>query len=257
MLSESLRKINFSYNLLENSCGDVISNIISKQNSIKGSKTWKSSLRSTEVLPLNSGITEIILSYNEINDKAIETISCSLHHDTFIRALDISNNKITSEGFKEIMNLLEVNTTILYINIKESQLPLNVSLMYSIIEKLCFNLEGYKNSLWQNNDNEWQDKIADMMDYFDKLPDNYKYSEIKIDIKKNPKNKGANEKEIKLRKGLGSQHPELQHIASNKILQGCQNCVKFERELFQSRSQCIDLQLQNNNLTRKLQKIKS
>lgn len=249
LCSKSLKTINLDRNELGSASGEILGCVISIQNSVKESNLWKSSLRTLENVNCNPNLTEISLSYNNFNDKAVVYISRPLSFDTCIKSLDFEGNKISSEGYKEILNLLEVNNSLVCINLVKNQSPEDLDVMHSIVERLVFNLNEYKKDLWFDKDVEWDAKIIEISSYFEGF--------TKAAKKFGKKTAETPKKLLRTDKKTGeftSNHTELHRIHSQKPIDNCRNCANFEKELFHSKSQCIELQLQNNNLIRKLEK---
>ena len=250
LYGKSLKVINLDNNQLEIECGEILGHVISCQNSLRENKLWKNSLRSPESRDSDSKLYEISLACNKLQDKFIVHISRYLCYDSCINGLNLQGNCITNEGYLEIMRLMELNNSLVYINLMDNQPPKDLELLHSIVEKLAYNLQEYKSKLWFDSEVEWDSRIMEMAAYIDsfsrisrKRPQSSKRSPgkklLRTDVKVNTESPVF-------------QHLELQRVNAHKPVRTCDNCDNFERELFHSKSQCIALQLKNNTLLRKL-----
>jgi hypothetical protein len=234
---KELGKIDLSFNLLENDGCDIVSRVISRVNSCQVELEWSHGLRNGHPAPQLGGLREVNLSHNKITDKGLINLTHGLFYDDFVKVLDLSGNLLTSSSFQEIFNLLQTNSALIIVNLLENSKTQDSKIISGIIDKLY---ENFQRNHWKFDEIKWLKMVEDV-----KLCIFYaggKEKDVKEKIKKGLK-----------RIGLGSHHKELHLRGDKKILVGCDKCELFERELFKSKSQCVDLKIQNNLLQKKLE----
>lgn len=248
--NEALSKIDLSHNFLKGNCGEILGTIISKRCGSENIGRWKKSLRNNENFIIEGGLLELILNHNKLTDKTMINLSQSLTYDSFLKCLDLSYNCLTAASFKEILSLLENNTSLIFIDMKGNIKSFDPNLLHSIIEKLLFNYDFLKSQLWFTASEEWENKISELQIFFNEECQ----KDIKP-IKKATKSLSRSPEKGQLtRLGLGSLHSPLHKTSDCKKNKNCNKCEQFERELFKSKSQVIDLILQNNKLAKQLKK---
>ncbi|OMJ69224.1 hypothetical protein SteCoe_33097 [Stentor coeruleus] len=248
--NESISKIDLSHNFLKSNCGEILGTIISKRCGSENIGRWKKSLRNNENFIIEGGLLELGLNHNKLTDKTVINLSQSLTYDSFLKCLDLSYNSLTAASFNEILSLLENNTSLIFIDMKGNIKCFDPSLLHSIIEKLLFNYDFLKSQLWFTASEDWENKIAELQNFF-----NEECQKDLKPIKKATKSLSRSPEKGQLnRLGLGSLHSPLQKTSDCKKHKNCNKCDQFERELFKSKSQVIDLIMQNNQLVKKLKK---
>jgi hypothetical protein len=241
MKLNSLKRIDLSHNALKDEAGAVIGNAISNINNSQSQNVWKQNLREQKLPVLQKGLTEVCLSFNSIGDKGIVHLSHALFYDTILQSLELSNNKITHTGYEEIENVLITNSALIYINLRSNEPP-RVELIYNIVDKLIRNYNSNKEQFWFNEE-DWEEKIEDMQNFLHLVNND---SEMHTERRKG----------LKKRVGLGSEHTPLHLLGNKQEMKSCDKCEEFERELFKSKSQCVDLKIENNRLMKMIEKNK-
>lgn len=248
-----LIKLDLSHNCLQNDSCDIISNILSKVNSIQIELNWTSGLRSGLQTSTLGGLKELDLSHNEIPDKGLVNLTHGLFYDEFLKVLNLSHNKLTMSAYKEISNLLETNSSLIIIELKDNEKTNSMKLISEITEKLYLN---FQRDQWLVNEDKWQNRIEKLqkMIFVDEGAKGVK-KKVRC-VKGNAAVNGKKSKRVRNGLGLGSAHRGLHEAEVKKSFASCDKCEEFERELFKSKSQCVDLQIKNNMLEKKLESVK-
>lgn len=119
--------------------------IISSQGQRKDEIIWSLGLRGEKPAEdLNvKGLCEVILSNNNLNDESMADMASFLKFDTWLRSLNISNNKVTKNGVIEIIKMLGQNSSLLSIDMRENE-GFNRKASEIILERLRKNMMAFK-----------------------------------------------------------------------------------------------------------------
>jgi hypothetical protein len=116
---ESIEVIDLPGNKLTDKAGNMIGRIISRQCQRRDQVVWMYGLRNER--PNNNdytkGLLSINLSNNLISDITAEEISNALANDSYIRSINLRNNKISLEGCKDFIKVLRKNLTLLNLDL--------------------------------------------------------------------------------------------------------------------------------------------
>lgn len=247
---QDLSKIDLSHNLLENDGCDIISRVISRVNSCQVELEWSHGLRNGLPAPQLGGLREVNLSHNRINDKGLINLTHGLFYDDFVKVLNLGYNLLTCSGYKEIFNLLQTNSALIMINLEENEKTSDMAIVSQITDKLW---QNFQINAWVVDEVKWIEQVEGLKKILNhNLSGN---TGRNVDRGKN-ESRGKSKSRVK-RIGLGSEHKGLHEREEKKLMASCDKCELFERELFKSKSQCVNLQLRNNLLMKKLDSAKS
>ena len=82
---------------------------------------WVSSLREggpKGTDPISKGIIEINLERNNLDDNFAKDLAYFLKYDTWLRSINLKNNKMTNTGIKEFLDLLEKNISLFTLDLR-------------------------------------------------------------------------------------------------------------------------------------------
>ena len=243
---QDLSKIDLSHNLLENDGCDIISRVISRVNSNQVELEWSHGLRNGLPAPQLGGLREVNLSHNKINDKGLINLTHGLFYDDFVKVLNLGYNLLTCSGYKEINNLLQTNSALIMINLEQNEKTSDMAIVSQITDKLW---QNFQINAWVVDEGKWIEQVEGLKKVLT-------HSSTSSRAKGEAKSKSKVKVKVK-RIGLGSEHKGLHERDEKKLMASCDKCELFERELFKSKSQCVNLQLRNNLLMKKLDSAKS
>ncbi|XP_029472392.1 centrosomal protein of 78 kDa isoform X2 [Rhinatrema bivittatum] len=141
--STTVKTVNFTGCNLTWHGAEHMANIIKYQATKRHGEAWAESLRYRRPdLDCMAGLRRITLSYNTlIGDQGATILSESLGEDLWLKALDLRQCGISTEGAKALLNVLESNTTLTVLDIRENPL-IDHSLVKAVIEKVLMNANG-------------------------------------------------------------------------------------------------------------------
>lgn len=137
--------LDLSNNALDNKYGNMISRIIIRQTQRRDQVIWMHGLRNEK--PLNNdyarGLIHLNLSNNQLSDSSADEISNALMYDSYIRSIDLKNNKISEEGCKMFVKILRRNLTILNLDLRGNHgYKLEENLHKRLVIKLAKNIKN-------------------------------------------------------------------------------------------------------------------
>lgn len=94
-----------------------------------------------EVLKKNSVLTKICLDRNKIGDSGAESISELLKKNSTLQTIRLTENKIGDKGVKLISEALKINTSIRYIYMKDNLI--SDEIRQSLTDERLFKMEYY------------------------------------------------------------------------------------------------------------------
>jgi hypothetical protein len=91
----------------------------------------------------NTGLCEVNLEHNRLNDKSVAHLVSSLKADAWTKCLNLRSNMIRAEGVRELALLLKENSSLISLDLRGNE---GLSREYSrfIYKKLVLNMEKYK-----------------------------------------------------------------------------------------------------------------
>ena len=89
------------------------------------------------------GLCEVILEDNKLDDEACKDIANFLRFDTWMRAINLKNNKIGREGIIEFIRVLSHNTSLLSLDLRDNE-GFNRKASEIILECLRKNMKLFK-----------------------------------------------------------------------------------------------------------------
>ncbi|XP_042326731.1 centrosomal protein of 78 kDa isoform X2 [Sceloporus undulatus] len=106
-------------------------------------EVWAESLRYRRPdLDCMAGLRRITLNCNTlIGDQGATILAESLREDLWLKALDLQQCGITSEGAKSLLDAFETNTTLVVLDIRKNPL-IDHALMKKLIERVLMNADG-------------------------------------------------------------------------------------------------------------------
>lgn len=142
---KTLNLLNLSFNKLSTKAGTIIGRIISTQGQAKDELIWSLGLRGERPEDdLNvKGLCEVVLQGNLLDDVAAKDICTFLQFDTWLRSLNLRNNKIEKNGIIEFIRILEQNTSILSLDLRDNG-GFNRKASEIILEALRSNMQKFK-----------------------------------------------------------------------------------------------------------------
>lgn len=139
--NRTIETLDLSYNYMGDKCSSYLSKLIANQSERRDNCVWLHGLwgEIPEVYELQSGLQNIILRYNSLNDFVACEISWVLLYDTYLKSLDLRNNVINEKGMKEFVNVLKTNSTILNLDVRDNK-GFNSTYHWKIAIKLLNNI---------------------------------------------------------------------------------------------------------------------
>ena len=237
-----LRKIDLSNNQLSDRCGFFLSRLINMHGIRKDEISWLNNLRSGMTTPASAplGLQEICIANNKISDKSIFDLCHALSFDAWMQVLDLRRNPISEEGIREILSMIQSNTSLLYVDIRETGLR-DPHFTRKMFQKLRKNLNNARCSLSAKRAAEFYEKLKEAeMDTSRIVPERHveSVSFPNADLTR----------EIQEEDMLGSYLSESPKDCSGVKKALCPQCRKMERQLLRSESQCVALKLANRSL---------
>lgn len=138
--SVTLKTVNFTgCNLTWQGAGHI-AKILKYQTMRRHEETWAESLRYRRPdFDGMAGLRRITLNCNTlIGDQGASAFADSLSEDLWLRALDLQQCGLTSEGAKALLEALETNRTLVVLDIRKNPL-INHSVMKAVIKKVLQN----------------------------------------------------------------------------------------------------------------------
>ncbi|XP_066472055.1 centrosomal protein of 78 kDa [Tiliqua scincoides] len=122
-----------------------LASILKHQAVIRHGEAWAESLRYRKPdLDCMAGLRRITLNCNTlIGDRGAAVLAEYLGEDLWLKALDLQQCGITSEGAKSLLEAFKTNTTLVILDIRKNPL-VDHTLMKIIIEKVLMNANGVK-----------------------------------------------------------------------------------------------------------------
>ncbi|XP_032491059.1 centrosomal protein of 78 kDa isoform X2 [Phocoena sinus] len=138
--SITLKTVNFTGCNLTWQGADHMAKILKYQTIRRHEETWAESLRYRRPdLDCMAGLRRITLNCNTlIGDLGASAFAESLSEDLWLRALDLQQCGLTSEGAKALLKALETNRTLVVLDIRKNPL-VDHSVMKSVIKKVLQN----------------------------------------------------------------------------------------------------------------------
>ncbi|XP_059958336.1 centrosomal protein of 78 kDa isoform X2 [Mesoplodon densirostris] len=138
--SVTLKTVNFTGCNLTWQGADHMAKILKYQTIRRHEETWAESLRYRRPdLDCMAGLRRITLNCNTlIGDLGASAFAESLSEDLWLRALDLQQCGLTSEGAKALLKALETNRTLVVLDIRKNPL-VDHSVMKSVIKKVLQN----------------------------------------------------------------------------------------------------------------------
>lgn len=92
-----------------------IAKIISNQGEKRDNVVWLAGLRgeAPKFEDVKSGLQSLILRYNDFGNYICGDLSRVLLYDTYIKSIDLRNNRIDEKGVKDMCSFLKSNRTLL------------------------------------------------------------------------------------------------------------------------------------------------
>lgn len=138
--SVTLKTVNFTGCNLTWQGACHMAKILKYQTMRRHEETWAESLRYRRPdLDCMAGLRRITLNCNTlIGDQGASAFAASLSEDLWLRALDLQQCGLTSEGAKALLEALETNRTLVVLDIRKNPL-IDHSMMKAVIKKVLQN----------------------------------------------------------------------------------------------------------------------
>ncbi|XP_040602695.1 centrosomal protein of 78 kDa isoform X2 [Mesocricetus auratus] len=138
--SVTLKTVNFTGCNLTWQGADYMAKILKYQTMRRHEETWAESLRYRRPdFDGMAGLRRITLNCNTlIGDQGASAFADSLSEDLWLRALDLQQCGLTSEGAKALLEALETNRTLVVLDIRKNPL-IDHSMMKAVIKKVLLN----------------------------------------------------------------------------------------------------------------------
>ncbi|KAJ7329282.1 hypothetical protein JRQ81_015456 [Phrynocephalus forsythii] len=141
--SASIKSIDFTGCSLTWRGTEHLASILKYQAMRRHGEAWAESLRYRRPdLDCMAGLRRITLNCNSlIGDRGATVLAECLGEDLWLKALDLQQCGITSEGAKSLLAAFETNTTLVVLDIRKNPL-VDYALMKKILEKALMNADG-------------------------------------------------------------------------------------------------------------------
>ncbi|XP_017764291.1 PREDICTED: centrosomal protein of 78 kDa-like [Eufriesea mexicana] len=142
----SVRSLNLSYCDLTTKCGPALAAALCRQKLLLYHDTWKQSLRYQEPnLEAMSGLRRLTLNDNpHFGDAAVIQLIEAVRDSLWLKALDLQRCGLTDKIGKDLLELLDHNTTLSVLDIRQN-VNLNEALVKEVIKRLGENNVDTKN----------------------------------------------------------------------------------------------------------------
>ncbi|XP_078577167.1 centrosomal protein of 78 kDa-like [Branchiostoma floridae x Branchiostoma japonicum] len=141
--SATITSVNFTGCGLTSRGADTLAKIIKHQAMKRHNEAWQDSLRYRRPdLDRMTGIRRITMNSNPMmDDLGAMALAEALKDDLWVKALDLQQCGISTEGAKALYDVLRTNTTIVVLDLRRNPL-IDRSMMQSIMEQVMINTGG-------------------------------------------------------------------------------------------------------------------
>lgn len=156
---KELKRLDLSGNEMET--GYEVGRIIENHGEKRDEAVWARGLRNESMDEEPKGLQEVVLCSNQLNDQSIEVLSHVLSTDIWLKAIDLSRNKLTEAGISLLAEVLKRNKALIYVDVRDNGLETNHNLLRMVYNSLRRNYLKYEKG---NEDaGEWKQKLLSML----------------------------------------------------------------------------------------------
>ncbi|CAH1790143.1 unnamed protein product [Owenia fusiformis] len=147
--STTIAAINFTGCSLTWKGAEILSKIVKHQGMKRHNEAWRDSLRYRRPdLDRMAGIRRITVNCNPmLNDQGALSFAEALKDDLWLKALDMQQCGVSSQGAKALLDVLKFNTTLVVLDVRQNPL-IDRSILTRIMEQVMINSDG--------QDTEWR-----------------------------------------------------------------------------------------------------
>ncbi|XP_048749559.1 centrosomal protein of 78 kDa-like [Ostrea edulis] len=139
----SISSINLTGCSLSSKGSDALAKVIKHQAMKRHNEAWRDSLRYRRPdLDRMPGIRRITINNNPmLGDQGAALLAEALKDDLWLKALDLQSCGISTEGARQLLDVLKYNTTIVVLDVRRNPL-IDRDVVHSIMEQLMINCNG-------------------------------------------------------------------------------------------------------------------
>ena len=268
---EKIENINISNNNLSDKCGNMISRLISYQTERRDEIIWLASLRNEKpLINSNSGLLNLNLSNNNLNDLSCDFIINALNSDLYLRKIDLSSNDFNKDCCKKFVKMLRKNNSLLNVDLRNNpgyDDEINVRMIMKMSKNIKYLNESFNEGIINENVFNKFKKFVDPSFFNVNVPkdirDNYnsKFETITIEnennkkvfeeqfnnnIKKSKSKSKSKSSRNKINK-KGDYFPKKKYNLTNENKELINENIKLKKEILDLKAETLKNKIEKNN----------